>query len=86
MKENQAINVPKKVLWGVLAFFALFVVLFVLGGVFEDCDKSKNYVCQFPVTGKYEVWTEGGAQFQWWGNVYEYNKTTQVEFTGVEKN
>jgi regulator of protease activity HflC (stomatin/prohibitin superfamily) len=43
-------------------------------------------VCQFPVTGKYEVWTEGGAQFQWWGNVYEYNKTTQVEFTGVEKN
>ena len=86
MKENQAINVPKKVLWGVLAVFALFVVLFVLGGVVEDCDKSKNYVCQFPLTGKYEVWTEGGAQFQWWGNVYEYNKTTQVEFTGVEKN
>jgi regulator of protease activity HflC (stomatin/prohibitin superfamily) len=86
MKENQAINVPKKVLWGVLAVFALFVLLFVLGGVIEDCDKSKNYVCQFPVTGEYEVWTEGGAQFQWWGNVYEYNKTTQVEFTGVEKN
>lgn len=86
MRENQAINVPKKVLWGVLAVFALFVVLFVLGGVVEDCDKSKNYVCQFPLTGKYEVWTEGGAQFQWWGNVYEYNKTTQVEFTGVEKN
>lgn len=86
MRENQAINVPKKVLWGVLAVFALFVLLFVLGGVIEDCDKSKNYVCQFPVTGKYEVWTEGGAQFQWWGNVYEYNKTTQVEFTGVEKN
>lgn len=86
MKENQALNVPKKVLWGVLAVFALFVLLFVLGGVIEDCDKSKNYVCQFPVTGKYEVWTEGGAQFQWWGNVYEYNKTTQVEFTGVEKN
>ena len=86
MRENQAINVPKKVLWGVLAVFALFVLLFVLGGVIEDCDKSKNYVCQFPVTGKYEVWTEGGAQFRWWGNVYEYNKTTQVEFTGVEKN
>ena len=86
MKENQALNVPKKVLWGVLAVFVVFVLLFVLGGVVEDCDKSKNYVCQFPLTGKYEVWTEGGAQFQWWGNVYEYNKTTQVEFTGVEKN
>lgn len=84
--ESKAVNVPKKVLWGVVSIIALFVVLFVVGGVMEDCDKSKNYVCQYPLTGKYEVWTEGGAQFQWWGNVYEYNKTTQVEFTGVEKN
>ena len=83
---NSPVNVSKKVLLGVVAIIALFIVLFVAGGIFEDCDKSKNYVCQFPVTGKYEVWTEGGAQFQWWGNVYEYNKTTQVEFTGVEKN
>ena len=84
--ESKAVNVPKKVLWGFVSIIALFVVLFVVGGVMEDCDKSKNYVCQYPLTGKYEVWTEGGAQFQWWGNVYEYNKTTQVEFTGVEKN
>jgi regulator of protease activity HflC (stomatin/prohibitin superfamily) len=88
MKENQIspVNVSKKVLMGIVAIVSLFVLSFVLSGVMEDCDKSKNYVCQFPVTGKYEVWTEGGAQFQWWGNVYEYNKTTQVEFTGVEKN
>lgn len=84
--ESKAVNVPKKVLWGVVSIIALFVVLFVVGGVMEDCDKSKNYVCQYPITGKYEVWTEGGAQFQWWGNVYEYSKTNQVEFTGVEKN
>ena len=87
MKDfENAVTVPKKVLWGVISLVALFVVLFVGAGVMEDCDKSKNYVCQFPITGNYEVWTEGGAQFQWWGNVYEYSKTNQVEFTGVEKN
>lgn len=71
---------------GIVAIVALFVTLFVLSGIMEDCDKSKNYVCQYPITGTYAVWTEGGAHGQWWGNVYEYSKTTQVEFTGVEKN
>ena len=88
MKEiqNSPVNVPKKVLMGIVAIVALFVTLFVLSGIMEDCDKSKNYVCQYPITGTYAVWTEGGAHGQWWGNVYEYSKTTQVEFTGVEKN
>jgi hypothetical protein len=86
MRESNALNVPKKGLLGIVAIIALFVVLFIAGGVFEDCDRSKNYVCQFPMTGTYEVWTDGGAKLQWWGNVYEYSKTTQVEFTGVEKN
>jgi hypothetical protein len=86
MRETGALNVSKKVILGVVAFVTLFVLLFVVGGIFEDCDKSKNYVCQHIVTGSYDVWTEGGAQWQWWGNVYEYSKTTQVEFTGVEKN
>ena len=71
---------------GIVAIAALFITLFVLSGIMEDCDKSKNYVCQYPITGTYAVWTEGGAHGQWWGNVYEYSKTTQVEFTGVEKN
>ena len=86
MRESQAINVPKKALLGIVALIVLFVLGFVIGGVMEDCDKSKNYVCQYPISGTYAVWTEGGANFQWWGNVYEYSKTTQVEFTGVEKN
>jgi hypothetical protein len=32
------------------------------------------------------VWTDGGVHGQWWGTIHEYHKTTQVEFTGVEKN
>ena len=83
--EGKAVNVPKKVLLGVVAIITLFVMSFVISGVMEDCDKSKNYVCQYPITGTYAVWTEGGAQFQWWGNVHEYTKTNQVVFTGVEK-
>ena len=84
--QNSPINVSKKILFGVVAIVSFFVLMFVIGGLAEDCDKSKNYVCQYPVSGRYAVWTEGGAQWQLFGNVYEYNKTNQVEFTGVEKN
>ena len=54
--------------------------------IFEDADKSKNYVCQMPITGNYKVWTDGGLQMQMFGNVQSYSKTSQVEFSGVEKN
>lgn len=66
------------------------VIAFVLFGasfyIFEDADKSKNYVCQRPITGVYKVWTDGGLQMQMFGNVQSYSKTSQVEFSGVEKN
>ncbi len=84
--QNSPINVSKKVLFGIVGIISFFVLMFVIGGLAEDCDKSKNYVCQYPISGRYSVWTEGGAQWQLFGNVYEYNKTNQVEFTGVEKN
>ena len=54
--------------------------------IFEDADKSKNYVCQMPITGTYKVWTDGGLQMQMFGSVQSYSKTSQVEFSGVEKN
>ena len=54
--------------------------------IFEDADKSKNYVCQMPITGTYKVWTDGGLQMQMFGSVQSYSKTLQVEFSGVEKN
>ena len=64
----------------------VFFMLFLLQGAFEDCNKSKIYVNQYPYTGNYAVWANGGLKQQWWGNIYEYHKTSQVEFTGVEKN
>ena len=71
---------------GISVIALVIFMLFMLQGAFEDCDKSKIYVNQYPVTGHYAVWTEGGLQQQWWGNIYEYHKTSQVEFTGAEKN
>lgn len=78
-------EIKKSHILGICVFACVVFMLFMLQGAFEDCDKSKIYVNQYPVTGNYAVWTEGGLQQQWWGNIYEYNKTSQVEFTGVEK-
>lgn len=78
--------VTKKHITGIVAaaIAALFLVL--SGFIFEDANKSYNYVCQMPLTGEYHVWTDGGLQVQMFGNVESYQKTTQVEFSGLEKN
>lgn len=67
---------------------AVIAVLFLCfsGMLFEDADKSKNYVCQMPVTGEYVVWTDGGLQWQGLGTVRDYSKTSQIEFSELEKN
>lgn len=64
---------------------AVLAALFVCfsGMLFEDADKSKNYVCQMPMSGKYVVWTDGGLQWQGLGTVREYFKTSQIEFTDL---
>lgn len=74
----------KKIFAFVVAVIAI-VVIACIGSLVEDADKSKNYVCQMPITGEYVVWTDGGLQWQGFGNVQEYNKTSQIEFTGVEE-
>lgn len=75
----------KKVFAIVIAIIA--VVFIILSGMmFEDASKSKNYVCQMPVTGNYVVWNDGGLKWQGMGNVNSYSKTSQIEFTELEKN
>lgn len=63
---------------------AIFAIIFI-PRIAEDANKSKNYVCQMPISGNYHVWTEGGWQWQWFGKVSVYNKTSQVEFTELRK-
>lgn len=79
-------KISKSTIFGIV--IGVFAVLMVAlsGMILEDADKSKNYVCQMPWTGQYKVWTNGGMQLQMFGNVQEYSKTSQVEFTDLEKN
>lgn len=79
-------QIKKSKIWGII--IAVLAVAFIAasGSLVEDADKSKNYVCQMPMTGEYVVWTEGGLQWQGGGTVREYAKTSQIEFTQLEKN
>lgn len=73
----------------IFAIFGAIIVLALIvlsGWLVEDADKSKNYVCQMPVTGEYVVWTDGGLQWQGLGNVHSYAKTSQIEFSDLQKN
>jgi hypothetical protein len=69
----------------VIAVIAI-VIIGLSGSLMEDADKSKNYVCQMPITGEYVVWTDGGLQWQGFGNVQDYSKTSQIEFSDLERN
>ena len=55
------------------------------GGLLEDADRSKNYVCQVPGSGKYKVWTDGGLHMQWFGNLRTYSKTSQIAYEEYSK-
>ena len=78
--------IGKKSILGIVLGVVAILVFIGSFFIFEDADKSKNYVCQMPITGNYKVWTDGGLQVQMFGNVESYSKTSQVEFSGVEKN
>lgn len=79
-------EITKGMIKAIVAAVCVIVALIMIPMMFEDADKSKNYVCQMPMTGEYHVWTDGGLQSQMFGNLNEYNKTSQVEFTDLEKN
>ena len=83
--ENQKPINKGKILGIIIAVIAVLMIA-MAGALWEDADKSKNYVCQMPVTGNYVVWTDGGLQWQGLGTVRSYSKTSQIEFTGLKKN
>ena len=75
----------KKKIFGLLGLVIAIAVLCLSGKLFEDADKSRNYVCQKPITGEYSVWTDGGLNMQWFGDIDSYAKTSQIEFSDLEK-
>lgn len=76
----------KRKIFAIFGAMIAIAVIILSGRLFEDADKSKNYVCQMPITGEYVVWTDGGLQWQGLGNVKSYDKTSQIEFSDLQKN
>lgn len=76
----------KRKIFAIFGAAIAIAVIILSGSLFEDADKSKNYVCQMPITGEYVVWTDGGLQWQGLGNVRSYAKTSQIEFSDLQKN
>lgn len=76
----------KQKVGAIVALVIVIALTFLSLKLFEDANKSKNYVVQMPITGAYHTWTDGGLQWQGFGRVEEYSKTSQIEFTGVQAN
>jgi ribosomal protein S11 len=76
----------KKKIMAIIGLVIAVTLLCFSGKLVEDADKSKNYVCQMPITGEYTVWTDGGLQWQLFGDIDSYAKTSQIEFSDLEKN
>lgn len=76
----------KTKIWAIIIAVIAIALVCLSGGLLEDANRSKNYVCQVPGSGEYKVWTDGGLHMQWFGNLYSYSKTSQITFEDFEKN
>lgn len=73
-----------KLLGVIVGIFAV-VLIACFPMLAEDMDKSKIGINQIPITGTYEYWTDGGFQWQKFGNVSIYDKTSQIWFNEIKK-
>lgn len=85
LQFEQPIKITKKHIIGIVCIAVVILFSILSLSLFEDANKTKNYVCQMPITGAYHVWTDGGLQWQGFGNVESYHKTSQVEFSDLQK-
>lgn len=68
----------------VLGLIAL-VLIGSIGYLVEDMDKRQIGINQIPISGQYEYWTDGGFQWQKYGTVAIYDKTSQIWFNEIKK-
>lgn len=74
---------PKMVKQGFIVVVALLIIVvaFFSTKIVEDVAADEIIICQFPVTGTLEFWTEPGMQYQGFGTTSEYEKAFQYYFT-----
>lgn len=70
-----------------LAVIAIVVVAFLcmIPKLGEDMDKKQIGINQIPITGTLEYWTNGGFQWQKFGTVTVYDKTSQIWFNQIHE-
>lgn len=84
MKLNtKRISLRKKIM-GAVAGSVLIVLLFSIGGLFEDVDAGQIVVIQAPITGQLSVYKEPGWVGQWFGRATHYHKSAQFWFNATE--
>lgn len=77
--------ISKKQIFGIALALVAVVLVGLSGMIFEQTDRSKIYVCQMPFSGEYKVWSEGKLEYQGFGDVDAYNKTSQIVYEGLKK-
>lgn len=75
----------RKKIAGTLAGAVLIVLMFSIGGLFEDVDAGQIVVIQAPVTGKLTVYKEPGWVGQWFGKATHYEKSAQFWFNTTDR-
>lgn len=75
----------RKNIFAIVLGLIAIVLVGSIGYLVEDMDKRQIGINQIPISGQYEYWTDGGFQWQKYGNVSIYDKTSQIWFNEVKK-
>lgn len=75
----------RKNIFAIVLGLIAIVLIGSIGYLVEDMDKRQIGINQIPVSGQYEYWTDGGFQWQKYGNVSIYDKTSQIWFNEIKR-
>lgn len=75
----------RKNIFAIVLGLIAIVLVGSIGYLVEDMDKRQIGINQIPISGQYEYWTDGGFQWQKYGNVSIYDKTSQIWFNEIKK-
>lgn len=75
----------RKNIFAIVLGLVALVFIGSIGSLVEDMDKRQIGINQIPLSGQYEYWTNGGFQWQKYGTVSIYDKTSQIWFNEIKK-
>lgn len=75
----------RKNIFAIVLGLIAIVLISSIGYLVEDMDKRQIGINQIPISGQYDYWTDGGFQWQKYGSVSIYDKTSQIWFNQIKK-